>query len=89
MYSFNIAQFANEMCTYTPDPFEAEWDYFEVDHVKAGITVRLDLPKSQKLLTCTITFKELDDMKRQGSIEGVFALAFYNQLKKMSIVVVQ
>lgn len=84
MINFNIEQFGNELATYTPEPFEAEFDYIEKDHVIVGIQVTLDLVRVMQFMTCAMTFEELNQRKRLPgeTVEGIFAKAFYFELTK-------
>lgn len=87
MYNFSIEEFAHELGTYTPEAFEAEWDYVYADHVNIGIIVKVNLTRVCKILTCGMTFKELDARPRNDgeTIESIFAGAFYKQLEKIAI----
>lgn len=86
MQDFNVREFAHEMCTYTPEPFEAEWEFDKKDHVDVGYKISMHLTRVQKVLNVTIPFEYLGSLKKKQTPESIAAGLFYKQLKKISIV---
>jgi len=84
MIPFNVDHFTNEMITYTPEPIQCAFAYEYVDHIPVGIYTQVNMYEKNLLLECYLSFEEINAQKRKGSVESLFAEAYYAQLQKIA-----